>query len=59
MASSIFFYLNFASDSSTEGIKQGFRQGGWPIFAQAWQRYFEHKGLIWQPNAESLAEFRF
>jgi len=39
----LYFYLNFASDSSTEAVKQGFRQGGKPIFAQAWQRYFEHK----------------
>ena len=43
LAFPIEFHLNFASDLSTEGVKQGFRQGGKPIFAQAWQRYFEHK----------------
>ncbi len=35
MVDMAFCHLNFASDSSTEGVKQGFRQGGKPIFAQA------------------------
>ncbi len=51
---------------SGKDVMQGFGQGGKPISRRRNSatssiklvRPTQHKGLIWQPNAETLAEFR-